>query len=218
MMTALDHPLVLDYLDRLRRAALRLPAEEGRELEAQIREHLAEALGEAPTEVEVRQALDRLGDPDELVAAAGPAEGATGSATQAAPLMAGERATWHEPAALICLVASAVLSWLVPVAVVLWLAGMALLVTSRRWSVTEKVWGGVVLGSSWVLAVVTASVAWLTTATVEQCVTDSAGVTSCTTDGANEASGVLPLILLVAWAVLYVVTLVHLARVARRRA
>jgi hypothetical protein len=57
-----------EYLKRLGVAARGLPRAERRELRAQIEEHLRLAVGDEPGEAEVRAALERLGDPDEIVA------------------------------------------------------------------------------------------------------------------------------------------------------
>src|SRR5262245_63408635 len=65
-------PLVADYLDRLDEAALRLPPDQRSELIDGIREHLDSALAgvDSTNEAQVRAVLDRLGAPDEIVAAA----------------------------------------------------------------------------------------------------------------------------------------------------
>ncbi len=65
-------PLVEDYLRRLEAAAWALPAHRRDELLVEIREHLAEALRQVPAgdEAAVRSVLERLGSPEEIVAAA----------------------------------------------------------------------------------------------------------------------------------------------------
>lgn len=213
MMSALDHPLVQDYLRHLHGEALRLPVPEARELEAQIREHLTAALGQQPTEAEVRQTLDRLGEPAELVDAAGGAVPGPGLAQPDRR----EDGAWREVGALVALVAAAVLFWLLPVSLVLWLGGLVLLVLSRRWSVADKVWGALVLGVGPWLVIVAGAAAWVTTSQV--CTTDPAGVTTCTGggDGGLTALNVVSITLTAAYLVLYVWTLVRLARAASRR-
>lgn len=210
-MSALDHPLVQDYLRRLHEQTVRLRVDEGRELEAQIREHLTEALGDSPSEVDVLRTLERLGEPAALVdeAGGGPPPG-TG------PTLPPERSQgWREAGALVALVAAAVLFWLVPVSVVLWLVGLVLLVTATRWSVTEKVWGALVLGTSPWLVVLAGALAFAVD--VQACSTDEAGATTCTGGGGGlTALNVVAIVLTVAWAALYVWTLVHLARSAAR--
>ena len=65
-------PLVDDYLRRLDAAASRLPADQREELVSEIRDHLQEALRQTPTgdQAAVRNALERLGSPEEIAAAA----------------------------------------------------------------------------------------------------------------------------------------------------
>ena len=67
-------PLVDDYLRRLDAAASALPAHRREELAAQIRDHLQEALRQAPAgdKAAVRTVLERLGTPEEIAAAADP--------------------------------------------------------------------------------------------------------------------------------------------------
>lgn len=71
MMTTQTHPLVHDYLQRLTTESRRLPADQAAELRTDIEAHLGEALPHGASEAEVRQVLDRLGSPAELVTAAG---------------------------------------------------------------------------------------------------------------------------------------------------
>jgi hypothetical protein len=75
--------LVHDYLGRLDSAAGSLPASRRAELAGEVRQHIEMALAEAGgrDEVTVRNVLDRLGPPDEIVdaerGAAGPPPGWT---------------------------------------------------------------------------------------------------------------------------------------------
>src|SRR6266566_6281497 len=70
-------PLVDDYLRRLDAAASALPAHQRGELVSDIRDHLQEALRQTPAgdTAAVRTALDRLGPPEEIAAAADPPPG-----------------------------------------------------------------------------------------------------------------------------------------------
>jgi DNA-binding PadR family transcriptional regulator len=65
-------PQVDDYLRRLDAAAAALPAHRREELVAEIRDHLQEALRQAPAsdKTAVRNVLERLGPPEEIAAAA----------------------------------------------------------------------------------------------------------------------------------------------------
>jgi len=79
-------PLVDDYLRRLDAAASGLPADQRDELVSEIRDHLEEALRQTPAgdQAAVRNALERLGSPEEIAAAAAdPAPGQpAGAASQ----------------------------------------------------------------------------------------------------------------------------------------
>lgn len=115
-MTTHQNRLVADYLRRLDRAADSLPRPRRTELVDEIREHIDDALLEARAtdETAVRNVLERLGPPDEIVAAAGPARRESGKL---------------ELAAMIAL-AIPFLGWLV---------GIVLVAASRVWRGREKV-------------------------------------------------------------------------------
>jgi hypothetical protein len=114
--------LVDDYLRRLEAAAAHLQRSRRAELVAEIREHIEAALREedAANEVAVRNVLERLGPPEEIVDAAEPP--ATESPARAGRL---------EIAALIALV----------VPFTGWLIGIVLVVASRAWSGRDKAVG-----------------------------------------------------------------------------
>ncbi|MER5207820.1 hypothetical protein [Streptomyces sp. NPDC002825] len=69
-MTGTEHPLVTDYLATIEREASFLPAGRREELLADLREHLAVAVGDEEDPQAVREALERLGSPSAIVAAA----------------------------------------------------------------------------------------------------------------------------------------------------
>jgi hypothetical protein len=62
-------PLAVDYLKRLRDAARSLSRGRRDDLMADIQDHLAEAAPAGASAADVRTALDRLGDPNQIVAA-----------------------------------------------------------------------------------------------------------------------------------------------------
>jgi hypothetical protein len=68
--TALDHPLVRDYLQELDRALAALPAAQASELTEQITAHLDDALAPDTGDEEVTAVLLRLGHPADLAAEA----------------------------------------------------------------------------------------------------------------------------------------------------
>lgn len=75
--------LVRDYLGRLEAAAMPLPVDRRAELAGEVRQHIEMALEEAGVrdEVTVRNVLERLGPPDEIIAAEQGSGGAGNSAT-----------------------------------------------------------------------------------------------------------------------------------------
>ncbi|MBA2717430.1 MAG: hypothetical protein H0U51_10325 [Propionibacteriales bacterium] len=120
-MTTSTHPLAQDYLHRLDQYAQVLPRHERAELVAEIRSHLELGLGAAASEAEVRNVLDELGPPEDIVAAAEPWAPAT-------------RRGAREVFALILLVTGfpPILGWLV---------GVALLMLSPLWTRRQKLLG-----------------------------------------------------------------------------
>lgn len=121
---------VQDYLRRLERAAADLPADRRQDLLAGIREHIADAraAGAAADEAAVWTLLDRLGEPDEIVAAARDDHEVTYRSGRPA-------STTLETVAVLMLTAGSFLP------VVGWLVGVVLLWTSGLWRVREKVLG-----------------------------------------------------------------------------
>ena len=71
MSTSADK-LVEDYLDRLERELADFPSARRRELVQEISEHIAEARAglESENEAEIRNLLDRMGDPADIAAEA----------------------------------------------------------------------------------------------------------------------------------------------------
>lgn len=68
MTSSTMHPLAAAYLDRLRREASHLPPDRREDLIREIEAHLTESIAPGASEAEVRTALDRLGDPAQIVA------------------------------------------------------------------------------------------------------------------------------------------------------
>lgn len=123
--------LVRDYLGRLEVAAQVLPAGRRRELRAEIGEHIDAALAEAPSrdEVAVRNVLERLGQPEDIVAAeAGPP--AIGSSSRAGALEIG---------ALALLAGGTLLTPIFEVAsLLLSVVGLVLVWVSVAWTTRQK--------------------------------------------------------------------------------
>ncbi len=136
-MTAspVDH-VVTDYLSRLDVAAASLPPARRAELLQEIREHIdaARAAGAAADEATVRTMLDRLGEPEEIVAAA------LETSPEAEPgLVAEPPSTGSELAATLLVTVGSFIP------LVGWAAGAVLLWGSRRWSTREKLLGTLVV-------------------------------------------------------------------------
>ena len=130
-MTHTLHPLAEEYLERLDRAAAHLPRVRRRDLVDEIEAHLVEALGPEPTEADVRNALDRLGSPEEIVDAETPP---TVTLTARRNRMGAQE--WL--AVMLLPLGGFLLG-------VGWIAGVILLWTSRAWSTLDKVIGTVVI-------------------------------------------------------------------------
>ena len=107
--------LVNDYLGRLEAASGRLDVGRRTELAGEVREHIATALAEAGgrDDLTVRNILDRLGPPEEIVAAEGESDAATPAWAADPPSGPGvARGPWGvvEVAALLLLTFGAVLA------------------------------------------------------------------------------------------------------------
>jgi hypothetical protein len=127
MNDTLLHPLARDYLKRLKKTARDLPRARRAELLEEIEAHLREALPPGADEAEARDALERLGEPEQIVAEAAPVT------------VSGPRAGWQEWAAIPLLLVGGFL------VVVGWLIGLVLLWSSRIWTIRDKLIGTLVL-------------------------------------------------------------------------
>lgn len=132
-MTASER-IVADYLDRLYERGRDLTRTQIEELMGDVREHVAAAVLEAgrDDEATVRTVLDRLGTPDEIVAAALGDAAATGRAP-AFETTKPNAWTWREIAASVLLLPGAFLAPVVAPA-----AGMALAASSEVWDRSAK--------------------------------------------------------------------------------
>jgi uncharacterized membrane protein len=125
-----QHPLAQDYLRGLDRAARILPAPRREELMAEIANHLAETIPAGATDAQAREALLRLGSPEEIIEAEQPSP---------APSAAAERRSWREWAAVILLPLGGFVFG------VGWLAGLILLWSSRLWTTRDKLIGTLIV-------------------------------------------------------------------------
>ncbi|MFF5391023.1 hypothetical protein ACFY5H_22175 [Streptomyces sp. NPDC013012] len=134
-MTRTAHPLVTDYLDTVAREASFLPAGRREELLADLREHLDVAVGDEPDPETVRSALDRLGSPAAIVAAARAEE----PETPAAPRSGGAPKSRTTHTAVV-LGATGVAGYAHPLlGLAVLIAGLVMLWTSDVWERGTKV-------------------------------------------------------------------------------
>jgi hypothetical protein len=137
MTTDTLHPLAADYLERLRRAGRDLPAGRRRELLAEIEGHLTEAIEPGASDAQALTVLDRLGEPEAIIAAEMPPSDQTPQRRGAA-----------EWAAIILLPFGGFIFG------VGWLAGLVLLWSSRAWNTRDKWIGTLVIPGGLATAVV----------------------------------------------------------------
>jgi uncharacterized membrane protein len=147
-------PLVRDYLSRLAAAAWPLPAERRSDLVGEVREHIESALIAAGghDEVTVRNVLERLGAPEEIVAAEAEPGIAGAPAATGTPALADTPAPAPRPVAavspfggmeIVALLLLTVGAVILPV--VGPLTGLMLVWLSPRWTTREKAIASVIV-------------------------------------------------------------------------
>jgi uncharacterized membrane protein len=149
-MSTDDDQLVEDYLRELRYAAHVLPADRHDELIEEITAHIAEARQSDDSPMAVRNILDRLGDPADIVRAAAdtppgspawsgaPRSGAGYLAVQPAAAQPGRAGALELAAVLFLLLGGIVIP------VLGWFVGVVLLWMSPRWTARDKLLGTLV--------------------------------------------------------------------------
>jgi len=134
--------LVHDYLGRLQAASWPLPAARGEELRSEVSEHIEAALAEAGRrdEVTVRNVLERLGAPEEIVAAEGlPPDGAAPGTIGPAWAQGGAAAAVGSPWGAVEIIAVLLLTvGAVLLPVVGPLLGLIFVWASTQWTTREK--------------------------------------------------------------------------------
>lgn len=193
MTTGTLHPLAADYLARLRHAGRRLRRAERRELLAEIEGHICEATHPGMSDAQVLTVLDRLGEPEEIVAA-----------QQPAPITNADARGIHEWSAIILLLLGGFIFG------VGWLGGVILLWSSRAWTTRDKWIGTLVVPGG--LASVYLGLA--VNATSQTCVSTSAGGQQCT-GGPSTAANILGFVILALLVLGPIATAVYLAQRAR---
>lgn len=128
-MNGTRHREVGEYLRRLQRSMGDLPAERRDEILSEIEEHIAEDLAERPeaTDADVRNALERVGDPADIAAEARRRFGIKPA-----------RRSWTDPAAIILLLIGGF-------TIVGWFVGVVLLWISDTWNTRDKIIGTLVV-------------------------------------------------------------------------
>jgi hypothetical protein len=122
------HPVVTAYLRQVRREGRDLPGDRLAELLIDLEEHLAAAIPADASEEDAREALNRFGDPREIIAAERPES-----------IAPAERRGTREWAAIFLLLFGFF------AAGVGWVVGVVLLWRSRAWTTRDKLIGTLVL-------------------------------------------------------------------------
>ena len=128
MTTDTLHPLAADYLERLRRAGRGLPRRASRELLAEVEAHLSEAIDPNASDVEALTVLEKLGDPNEIIAAE----------TRDPDELPNHRGTREWAAIILLLFGGFIFA-------VGWIVGLVLLWSSRAWTTRDKWIGTLVI-------------------------------------------------------------------------
>ena len=129
------HPLAEDYLHRLDQAAWSLPGPDRTELMAEIRAHLEAGLTPGSTDADVRNLLDELGAPEDIVAAAQTAPEGSQPAGTARPAPLAGASPWG-PMEILAVLGLTVGTIVLPI--VGPIVGLVLAWASERWTKREK--------------------------------------------------------------------------------
>jgi len=196
MTTDTLHPLAAKYLERLRRAARGLPPDRRRELLAEVEGHLSEAIDASASDAQALTVLDKLGEPEAIIAAEAPEadEFPTGRGTK-------------EWAAIVLLLLG---GFMVGVG---WIAGLVLLWSSRAWTVRDKWIGTLVVPGGLATSVLIGLIA-IGAPTKKLCRAIAGGVPHCT----NAASHSTPILGVVVFALLVLAPIATSVYLARRAA
>jgi hypothetical protein len=195
LSTSTIHPLVADYLQRLRRAARRLPRATREELLSDIEAHLAEATNTEMPDVEVLTVLERLGEPEEIV-----------DAQEPPPAGFSDRRGVREWTTIMLLLFGGFAFG------VGWIVGVVLLWSSSAWTTRDKWLGTLVVPGGLVPAAFMALVAFITTSRV--CTSINGAPQHCT-GGSSGGVQVLVFLGLALLVIAPITCAIYLARRAR---
>jgi uncharacterized membrane protein len=204
--------LVDDYLDRLERELADFPSARRRELVQEISEHIAEARAQLETESEadVRNLLDRMGDPTDIAAEA---RGAPEEppATPAPAIVDDRRSGAVEIGALVLLLIGGLV-----LPVIGWFVGVVLLWVSSAWTVPQKLLGTLIVPGGLALPLGLGLLATSSATCVQVPMAGAPNPIACTSGGSGgQAIGTSVVILL---AVASVATVAYLASHMHRNA
>jgi hypothetical protein len=171
MTTDTLHPLAAEYLERLQRAGRGLPRGRLRELVAEIEGHLSEAIDPNASDAEAFTVLDRLGEPEAIIAAEAPHPDA----------LPDRRGTREWAAIILLLVGGFILGFG-------WFAGLILLWSSRAWTTREK-WIGTFVVPGGLATSVFIGLFPVGSSGVESCYGVAGGVEHCTGTGTGTGTG-----------------------------
>ncbi len=219
MESTVGDALVDTYLQRIAAAAADLPPDRRDELVAEISEHIdaARSSGEVHDEASLRDLLDRLGEPEEIVAAARDDDDLSPSSPPSQPTPPVLR--YKKPGIGLEITAVLLLTLGSIVPLIGWLAGVIIAWTSRRWTTGEKLLATLVFPGGPFLAL------WLTTVATGAQICGSSttsgldgtsvqGPETCTSSGGSlpPAVGIPLLVLLVVAPIVVAILLVVRAR------
>ncbi len=195
MTTDTLHPLAADYLQRLRRAGRGLPPGRRRELLAEIEAHLSEAIGPSASDAQALTVIDKLGEPEAIIAAETPP-----------PDEPPARRGTKEWAAIILRVLGGFIFG------VGWVAGLVLLWSSRAWTTREK-WIGTLIVPGGLATSALVGGFLLGTPTETRCRGIAGGALRCTSaPGPSVVSPVLGVAVLALLVLAPIATSIYLAR------
>jgi hypothetical protein len=197
-MSSTPDQLIEKYMKHLRVELDDLPRARRRELEQEIAEHIAAARAELPTEseAEIRNMLDRIGEPDVIAAEARDRFG-----------VERRRSGILERLTIMLLLIGGIV-----IPVIGWLAGVVLLWSSEAWNAREKLIGTLVFPGGLALP----AFLELTVTTSELCGSYNGGPVTCE-GGPSTLHQVLAILLMATLVIGPLVTAVYLSRKLRRR-
>jgi len=194
MTTDTLHPLAAEYLERLRRAGRGLPPGRRRELLAEIEGHLSEAIDPSASDAQALTVLDKLGEPEAIIAAETPHQDE----------LPDRRGTREWVAIILLLLGGFIFG-------VGWFAGLILLWSSRAWTTRDKWIGTLVIPGGLATGVLIGLIA-IGAPTKRFCRVIASGVQHCTTAGGQSTPSILGVAVFAFLVLAPIATSVYLAR------